>query len=617
MLSASRLILPIGIILIALLVAACGGEEATSTPPPTEAVMEATSAPPPTEAMIEEPTEAMMEEEPEPTEAMMEEPTPTSAAIEGAGTGELAWANPSPASLAKYADAKQGGTLIVGLKSPIGPLDPDINLTGNAHQVLVNTYESLLERDWEYATTDTYEDEFPARKFGLAKAVRWEGNTIILELQEGVKFHDGSDFDAEAAEFAYRRIFDKEFEYYSDQAGAVAADIGQLVVGYEVRNKYTLAVELTERNWDFPDWQSGYGRYAMMSPTAVRTYGNEAMASTYIVGTGPFKLVSHEPNVRTVLEANEDYWRGRPNLDRLIFIPIPDEGARVAALLEGQVDVIYEVGPDYVDEISERSDLTFYSRGKPSVWEFQPNYKFEDSPLLDQRVRKALSLAIDRSGMADILMKGTMYPAQMFSSPNAATHQSDIPVDPYDPEAARAMLADAGYPDGFDIKIKVPGAGCGIPGTILMTEMVQSQWKEIGVNLDITSMDWVQYVGEWIQGAEDPVNTDFELLSMCSGLDSPYRVTMDMATYTWAPGGWNVGHFSDPEIDRLLQSGATADTYEGYLDFTKQAEARAVELTQNFWLVHDGNPIAASNKIKGWKPAKEWVDRFTYAWIEE
>ena len=596
-----RLVLVLGAIAALLLLPACGGEEEV---PPTE--VPATAATSPTDA-------------PAPTQAAgaTEVPAPTAAAIAGAGTGELAWANPSSASLAKFEGARQGGTLIVGLKSPIGPLDPDINLTGNGHQVLINVYESLLERDWEYATTDNYDDEFPPRKFGLAQAVRWEGDTIVFELQEGVTFHDGTPFNAEAAEFSYRRIFDKEFEHYSDQAGAVAADIGQLVVDYEVRDEYTLAVTLTERNWDFPDWQSGYGRYAMMSPSAVMEFGNEGMASTHMVGTGPFQLVSHEPNVRTILEANEDYWRDRANLDRLIFIPIPDEGARVAAILQGEVDIIYEVGPDYVDDIRDRNDLTMYTRGKPSVWELQTNYKFTESPLLDINVRKALSLAIDRQGMADVLMKGTMYPAQMFSSPNAATHQAEIPVDAYDPEMAKELLAEAGYSDGFDLRVKVPGAGCGIPGTILMTEMVQSQWAAIGVNLDITAMDWVQYVGEWIQGADDPVNTDFELLSMCSGLDSPYRIAMDMASYTWAPGGWNVGHFQDDEIDRLLQAGATADTYEEYLDYTKQAEAKAVELTQNFWLVHDGNPIAASNKIKGWKPAKEWVDRFTYAWIEE
>ena len=600
-----RLVLALTAIGALLILPACGGdaeEEGPSTQPAAT-----TGAAAPTAAPTAAPAEA------DPTAV----PTPTAAAIAGAGTGELAWANPTDESLAKFSGARQGGTLIIGLKSPIGPLDPDINLTGNAHQVLINAYEALLERDWEYATTDNYEDKFPPRKFGLAQAVRWEGDTIVFDLQEGVTFHDGTPFNAEAAEFSYRRIFDEQFEHYSDQAGAVAADIGQLVVDYEVRDEHTLAVTLTARNWDFPDWQSGYGRYAMMSPAAVMEFGNEAMASTYMVGTGPFKLVSHEPNVRTVLEVYEDYWRGRANLDSLIFIPIPDEGARVAALLQGEVDVIYEVGPDYVDDIRARDDLTMYTRGKPSVWELQPNYKFSDSPLLDPNVRKALSLAIDRQGMADILMKGTMYPAQMFSSPNAATYQAQIPVDAYDPETAKELLADAGYEDGFSLRVKVPGAGCGIPGTVLMTEMVQSQWAEIGVTLNITAMDWVQYVGEWIQGADDPVNTDFELLSMCSGLDSPYRIAMDMASYTWAPGGWNVGHFQDPEIDRLLQAGATAETYEEYLDYTKQAEAKAVELTQNFWLVHDGNPIAASNKIKGWKPAKEWVDRFTYAWIEE
>jgi peptide/nickel transport system substrate-binding protein len=628
MLTANRPYVTIGVVLMAVLaallvLAACGGkaesgqrrelETGSGRPPLIKSKGETTPVP----TFTPSAPEVIEATEPPATTEVME---PTEAPTGAVGVGVLDWAKPSAASLSKFADSTQGGTLIVGLKSPIGSLDPDVNLTGNAHQVIVNVYEGALERDWAYATTEGYDAPFVSRSFGLAKAVRWEDTTLIFEFEEGVTFHDGTPFNAEAALFSWQRLWDEDFEYYYPEAAAVAADIGQLIAddgrAMEVLDEYTLAVTLTERNWDFPDWLSTYVRYAIVSPTAIKEFGFDGL-TTRMVGTGPFKLVSHEPNVRTVLEANLDYWRGRPNLDRLIFIPIPDEGARVAALLNGDVDVIYEVGPDFVEQIQTRDDLTFYTRGKPSVWELQPNYKFEGSPLLNPTVRKALSLAVDRSGMADILMKGTMAPANMFSSPEASTHDPAVPVDDYDPVRAKELLAEAGYPDGFDIKVKIPGAGCGIPGTIIMTEMVQSQWAEIGVNLDITGLDWVQYVGEWIQGAEDPSNTDYEMLSMCSGLDSPYRVAMDIATKTWSPGGWNVGHYSNPEVDSLLAEATVAPTYDEYIELTKQAQVVSIDETQNFWLVHDGNPIAASNKIKGWKPAREWVDRFTYAWIEE
>ena len=595
MLNARRLLLPLGVVIFAVVLAACGAS-ATATPRPT--------AVPPTAAP---PTAA-----PAPTEVM----EATVAPVAAAGVGVLDWAKTNPAAMAKFADAKEGGTLIVGLKSPLGSLDPDLNITGNAHQMMINVYEGALERDWEYATTVGFDEPFVARSFGLAKAVRWEDTTLIFEFEEGVMFHDGTPFNAEAALFSWQRLWDEDFEYYFAEAAAVAADIGQFVTNMEVLDEYTLAVTLSERNWDFPDWLSTYVRYAIHSPTAIKKFGTDGMSSN-MVGTGPYKLETHEPNVRTVLVRNEDYWGPRPNIDRIIFIPISDEGARVAALLAGDVDVIYEVGPDFVESIRARDDLTFYTRGKPSVWELQPNYKFEGSPLLDPKVRKALSLAIDRSGMADILMKGTMAPANMFSSPEASTHDASVPVDDFDPERAKELLAEAGYPDGFDIKVKIPGAGCGIPGTIIMTEMVQSQWAEIGVNLDITGLDWVQYVGEWIQGADDPANQGFEMTSMCAGLDSPYRVAMDIATKTWAPGGWNVGHYSNPEVDRLLNEATVAPTYAEYIDLTKQAQVVSINETQNFWLVHDGNPIAVNNKIKGWKPAREWVDRFSLAWIEE
>ena len=196
------------------------------------------------------------------------------------GLGEMDWAKPNAAALVKFRDGKQGGTLTVAHAATLGSLDAHISFVANTMMVLVNAYEGPMERDWAYLSTVGFDEPRLPRMYGLAKSARWEGSTFILEFQEGVMFHDGTPFDAEAALFNYRRMWDPEFEYYYDTAGAFRGDMGQLVVDMETRGPYTLAITLKERNWDFPDWMSVYGQYNYISPAAIKKYGNEGWLAT-------------------------------------------------------------------------------------------------------------------------------------------------------------------------------------------------------------------------------------------------------------------------------------------------------------------------------------------------
>ena len=546
-------------------------------------------------------------------------PTVTIAAAAVTGEiDEVPYAKVNPEALVKFQDGKYGGTLVIAQPIDSGSLDPHLAFLDGL-VVTLNTNEGAVTRDRAYLTMVGFDEPRVPRSYGIAKSIVWEGNTLVFEFEEGVNFHDGTPFNAEAALFNYRRMWDPEFEYYYPESGAIRADIGQLIAdegrAMEVRDEYTLAVTLKHRSWDFLDWMSMYGQYDFSSPAAIKELGNEGIAK-HPVGTGPFKFVEWVPNVRIVLEANEDYWRGRPFLDKLIFVPIPDAGARMAAVLSGEVDIAYGATADFADEIRSNPDITLYTRGKSSVIELTVNYEIKDSPLLDEKVRKALSMAIDRKSMADILLKGLGYPAATFSSPWASTHDSTAVVDDFNLEEAKSLLTEAGYGDGFKLNLIGSPSGCGTD-TAGIAEFVQATWGEIGVDLELEMIDYITYLGQWILGGADPVNMERHVSMQCMGLDSPFRIKNAFSKELWAPSGWNVGHYYNSEAEALLTKMSRATTYEDYIEFAKQAEAVARAETAEFYTIHDAKPIAVNNRVKGWKPAKEWADLFSKAWIEE
>jgi peptide/nickel transport system substrate-binding protein len=522
-------------------------------------------------------------------------------------------------ALAKFQDGTFGGTLVVALAVDADSLDPHIGfIPGRA--VTLHTNEGAVTRDRAYNTVPTFDESGVPRMYGIAKSIKWEGDsTLVFEFQEGAKFHDGTPFNAEAALFNYRRIWDPEFEYFYPEGNATRSDIGQLVAddgrAMEVRDEYMLAITLKQRSWDFLDWMSNQGSYDFSSPTAIKEVGNEEMGK-HPVGTGPFKFVEWVPNVRIVLEANDDYWGGRPFIDKLIMIPIPDAGARMAAVLSGEVDIAYAATADFVDELEANLDVTLYTRGKASVIELGPNYEIKDSPLQNEQVRKALSMAIDRQGMADVLLKGTAFPAGTFSSPSAGTHDPNVQVDEFNLEEAKKLLTEAGYPDGLELNLFGPTSGCGTD-TVGIGEYVQSTWSEIGVQLDLEMVDFNTMLGQWIKGGADPANMVKELTMLCMGLDSPFRVKNAFSKDQWSPSGWNSSHYYNPEVEELLTKMSKAISYEDYIGYAREAEAVARAETSHLWTVHDGKPIAVNNRVKGWKPAKEWADDFSRVWIEE
>ncbi len=352
-------------------------------------------------------------------------------------------------------------------------------------------------------------------------ATGWTANDTATEwtltLQPGVTFHDGSAFDAADVKFTLERINDPALE-------SPVADVLGLIEGVDVIDPLTAKVRLSSPHAGLPLLLLDY-RVRMLPEGAAEPYG---------IGTGPFRIESYDPESTTELVAFDGYWEGRPKLDRITFTAIPDSEARNQAMLGGQLDYS-GLTRDQVPLYDGNPDFTVQSF--PSGGWFGIAFLTDQAPLDDPRVRKAVRIAVDRDSML-ALMTGGANGVVTCDTPVAATDpfRADLSC-PQDIAGAKALLAEAGHPDGIDIDVHTADLE---PGMVQFAEVFQQQVAPAGirVNLVLAPSDgywddvWMQKnaVTSWGERPADQI------------LNEAYR----------SGASWNESRFANAEYDRLL-----------------------------------------------------------------
>jgi peptide/nickel transport system substrate-binding protein len=294
-----------------------------------------------------------------------------------------------------------------------------------------------------YALHDAMVKPMPGNSQAPCLAQSWsaseDGLTYQFVLRQGVKFHNGEPVTAEDVKFSFERYHGVSHELMKENVAAVEAPDPQ-----HVRFKL-------KKPW--PDFLTFYstatGSGWVVPKKYVEQVGDEGFKKAPI-GAGPYKFVSFTPGVELVLEAFDGYWRKTPSVKRLVMKVIPDEATRLAALKRGEVDIAYSIRAELAEELRHTPGLTL----KPVVlqapnWLYFPEQWDPKSPWHDLRVRQAANLAIDREGMSQALFLGYCkitnsiipYTFDFYWQPPAAV---------YDPVKAKKLLAEAGYPNGFD-----------------------------------------------------------------------------------------------------------------------------------------------------------------------
>jgi peptide/nickel transport system substrate-binding protein len=405
--------------------------------------------------------------------------------------------------------ASASGTLVFGSSGDPDRLDPADTTDGESIQRMDNIFEGLVEY------------EAGSVLIQPCLATSWEtsanGTEIVFNLRKGVKFHDGTDFNADAAVFSFARQYDinHPFHQYGEWAywGWMFGDVDKM----EKVDDYTVKLILKRPNASIMTSLAMF-TVNIVSPTNAEKYKEDAFK--YPCGTGPFKFVEWVKDDHVTLEANENYWRERAKLDKLIFKVIPDPSARLMALEVGEVQGIEYPNPADFERIKANKDLKLLSEPGMNIGYMAMNegYGYIDAnengvrdidteplvktpgyfePLTKKEVRQAINMAIDKKSIVDNLYMGTASVAKNGMPPFMLGYNDAIVDYPYDPARAKQLLAEAGYPDGFEVTLYVmPVSRPYMFDPPKIGEAIQSYLGAIGIKVSIYQVDWGTYLQE-------------------------------------------------------------------------------------------------------------------------
>ncbi|OYX69852.1 MAG: ABC transporter substrate-binding protein [Rhizobiales bacterium 32-66-11] len=469
-------------------------------------------------------------------------------------------------------------------------------------------YDPLVA--WELDVADRPGKMIP----GLATS--WEADPAdrknwIFKLREGVKFHDGSPFNADAVIWNLEKVMNTQAPQFDARQAAQVKPRLPSLASYKKLDDMT--VQITAKGVDalFP-YQMMW--FLISSPTQYQKVGGDwakfAMAPS---GTGPFKMGELVPRVRVELLKNPDYWDKKrlAKVDKLTLTCIPEDLSRASALLSNQVDLIESPAPDSVSRLKQ-AGMRLSTNVVPHVWNYHLSM-VEGSPWRDVRLRRAANLAIDRDAVVE-LMNGLAVPAVgqvPQSSPWFGNPSFKIR---YDMDAARKLVSEAGYSKDKPLKVKfiVPTGGTGQMLSMPMNEFVQQSWAEVGIALELQPVEQEVAYTAWRKGAADPSLAGISGSNVAYVTSDPfYAIVRFYSSKQIAPVGVNWSHYKNAEVDALCdQINATFDPAEQDKLLAKVHE-KVVDDAVQVWVVHDVYPHALSSKVKTYTQAQHWFQDLT------
>jgi peptide/nickel transport system substrate-binding protein len=463
-----------------------------------------------------------------------------------------------------------------------------------------NLYDALV--DWDLSRSDQEADIRPAL------ATKWSPDPDnpkkwIIELREGVKFHDGCDWNADAAIWNFERLTQKASPAFSPLNFARARSRSNDIEHLEKIDDHRFAIYTNTVVSLFP-YNLPY--LLMMSPCAMAKAGNDYQAYAKApAGTGPYKFDKMVPHERLELVKNADYWdKSRiPKQDRVVLLPMPEASTRVAALLSGQVDWAEAPSPDAIDRLKS-AGMTIFTNVYPHTWPYLLN--FTRGPFMDLRVRQAANYAIDRDEMVEML-NGVAVPSYGVFVPSQKDYGHPFEYKT-DPAKATALLKAAGcYPCAITIAISTSGSGQMQP--LPMNELVKEQLEKVGFKVTFDTLDWNTILTIYIQGAVK--YPQYDGVNFSSGATDPLNYLKTVMSIYKAPNGANWGGYSNSKVDELSQRiFNTFDVAERDKLVAEVHETTSADAVRVF-IVSDLNPRALSPKLSGFVQARSWFQDIT------
>jgi peptide/nickel transport system substrate-binding protein len=391
-----------------------------------------------------------------------------------AGLVSLLPAGPPAASA-----AEPTGRLVLGTGDPPETLDPHMSITLPSWTVVRNVFDSLLARDLK---TFGYKPGL-AESYQILNDTTWQ-----FKLRKGVKFHNGEAFDAEVVKFSIERVLNPEQKSPS-RGQNILIDRVEIVDRYTVNIITKKPMPMLRERFVSPGYT---GTISIVPPKYVREKG-DVHFNANPVGTGPFRVVRWVKGDLIELEANKDYWGGPPKIKTVIIKAIPEPTTRVSALLTGEADIIESIPPDLVDTLKKAPGAHIAETdvdGVPTDVEFNAT---KGGPLADPRVRCALSAAVDMDLVVQKIVRGygTRRPVPL--DPRAFGYNPNLPLQKFDLERGKKLLAEAGHLNGQGIPelqlLYMRGGGGLLLAADPIAEYIAQQFGKLGVKVQLVPLD--------------------------------------------------------------------------------------------------------------------------------
>lgn len=499
------------------------------------------------------------------------------ALILGACGGNEKTEEQKPADSAESSEGSARDTLTVATAYDAITLDPVANNDSPSSHAMHQLYNTLVELDEDANVLPCL-------------ATSWEQPddvTYVFHLREGVKFHNGEEMKASDVVFSFER---------ARVAPAVAHIFGDIKEGsFETPDDYTVKFQLNHPNaafFKFLAHASGF----IVSQKAVEEMGEKEFGQNP-VGTGPFKFVEWKKNDRMVFERFDDFWGQKPAFKTMILRPIPEPTNRTIELEAGNVDIAYEIAPHDIARIEDNPDLEIHRKMEYSTQYLGMNC--QKAPLDDVRVRRAVELAVDMAAIDAAVWQGVGQPATgPFSGDMQYSIAKEMTPPKRDVEAAKALLAEAGYPDGIQLTLSTNEK----QERVDMAAIIKNQCAEAGIDITVEVLEWAAYIEMLEKGEHDM----FQIGWTPDAPDADQALWPCFHSSAVGPGG-NYVFLVDDQIDEWLELGRRTPDGEERAKIYRDLQLRIEELKP--WIYeHNGEiVIGAAKYIKN-------LEVSPYAW---
>ena len=485
------------------------------------------------------------------------------------------------AAQGEAADSEYKDTLVYALNTDVQSLDPQIQNDTTSEQVVKMLYNTLLKFQDDGTVVGDLAESWSVSEDKL---------TWTFNLKQGVKFHNGKELTSADVKATFDRALNAE------AGGLRTTEIIKMFTAVEAPDPYTVTIT-TDGPYGPMESLMCNMSLGIMDADYIEQYGLDLGTSVEGEnGTGPFKVVSWERDQEIVVERFDDYFGTPAKLKTVVYTVIPEAASRVIALETGEVDVIDKPTDEDLARL-EADTENFTVLRKPTISQRLFRFGCNDPIISNTKVRQAIVYAIDRQAIIDALFTGSAYPSTAPLAPVTFGY-SDLGEIEQDLELAKSLLAEAGYPDGFDTKIVTTER---YQNGIELAEIISQQLAEIGINAEIEVWEWSALSASWNGITADEFDQPIFIMGAGPSMrdaDGGLR-----GLYTTSETGLNdrnYGFYSNAEVDALIEQGMQETDQQKRVEIYKEAmEILYREDPVAFWLFDMYGLAITSSKVEG------------------